>query len=142
MSDNQWPAGAVPVDHEIHTEAMHRDMVLALRKPPAEILAGLDNNKADLLHAILGIVSEAGELADAVKKHVIYGQPLNLENCKEELGDLEFYLAQIRLILGVTRVAMLQGNMDKLSIRYPGLVYSDKAAKERKDKQCQTPKSE
>ena len=119
-------------------EAMHRDMVLALRKSPADILSSMDKSKADLLHAILGIAGEAGELVDAVKKHVIYGQPLDLVNCKEEGGDLEFYLAQFRLAIGITRNEMLRANMEKLAVRYPGFNYSDAAAKERKDKQCQT----
>lgn len=43
--------------------------------------------KTDLLHASLGLVSEAGEIADALKATMIYGKPLDLTNMKEEVGD-------------------------------------------------------
>lgn len=44
-------------------------------------------------HALLGLMSEGGEIADAVKKHVIYGADLDLVNVAEEIGDLYWYLA-------------------------------------------------
>jgi len=43
-------------------------------------------------HAILGIITELGELADCYKKYFAYGQPLDKENVCEELGDLIFYV--------------------------------------------------
>lgn len=43
-------------------------------------------------HAVLGMLGELGELADAWKKHWIYSQPLDLGNILEELGDFAFYL--------------------------------------------------
>lgn len=58
----------------------------------------------DLWHAVVGIASEAGEILDLAKKHAIYGQALdvtdagkkNMENLREELGDLHFYVEQLR----------------------------------------------
>jgi NTP pyrophosphatase (non-canonical NTP hydrolase) len=46
-----------------------------------------------LLHAQLGIASEAGELADAIKKEYAYEQSLDKENVEEELGDLLWYIS-------------------------------------------------
>ena len=46
-------------------------------------------------HALLGVISECGELADAWKKHTIYEKPLDTVNVREELGDLRFYLQMI-----------------------------------------------
>jgi hypothetical protein len=46
-----------------------------------------------LLHAVEGIVTEAGELMDMMKKHIFYGNPLDLVNVVEELGDLSWYMA-------------------------------------------------
>ena len=43
-------------------------------------------------HAFLGLITETGELADTVKRHVIYGQPLNKVNLMEEVGDVFWYL--------------------------------------------------
>lgn len=42
-------------------------------------------------HAIIGMITEIGELADANKKHIFYEQSLNYENILEELGDFAFY---------------------------------------------------
>ena len=77
-------------------EQQHKQMVKVLVKNPAEILQALDPVKVDLLHAMLGVANEAGEILDAVKAHVIYNKPLDVSNIREELGDMEFYLEQLR----------------------------------------------
>lgn len=117
-------------------EQQHADMVKVLVKNPADILAALDPVKVDLLHAILGVANEAGEMLEATKAHVIYGKPLDLVNIKEELGDMEFYLEQLRTnpLVRVEREETLRGNIDKLSKRYAEFKYSDKAAIARADK--------
>ncbi len=43
----------------------------------------------------MGTVTEVGELADQVKRHVFYGLDLDKENLIEELGDIEWYLSII-----------------------------------------------
>lgn len=112
----------------------HGEMVRVLAKPGQSIVGTLDAKKADLWHHATGVVGEAGELIDAIKKHVIYNKPLDRENLVEELGDLEFYLQGIRDNEGITRAETLQANMDKLRVRYEGLKYSDQAAQDRADK--------
>lgn len=112
----------------------HPQLVAALVKPGAAILETLTPAKADLLHGAVGISGEAGELLDAVKKHVIYNKPLDIENVIEELGDLEFYIEQVRQNLGLTRQVTLDANIAKLSVRYAGLTYTDTAAQVRADK--------
>jgi NTP pyrophosphatase (non-canonical NTP hydrolase) len=87
-----------------------------------------------LLHMAIGIFGEAGEMLEAIANHVISGEPLNLENVREEGGDLEFYLEGLRQGLNASREDWLQGNIDKLSVRYEGLQYSDSAAQTRADK--------
>lgn len=113
----------------------HSEMVTALVKPGGEILVSLTPDQANLLHITPCVASEAGELFDAVKKHVIYGKPLDRENVVEELGDLEFYLEAIRQALSITREETLAANIAKLSKRYEGLKYTDQAAQQRADKQ-------
>lgn len=113
----------------------HSELVSALVKPGAGITASLTPEKADLWHAVTGIVGEAGELIDAIKKHVVYNKPLDRENVIEELGDLEFYMEQLRQRLGITREECLEANITKLLTRYEGMKYSDQAAQARKDKE-------
>lgn len=115
----------------------HSQLVAALVKKPQDILDTLTPEGMDMIHAVLGISGEAGELLDAVKKASVYNKPLDRENVIEELGDLEFYMEQLRQRLGITREETLEANIAKLSKRYAGLSYSDKAAQQREDKQPQ-----
>ncbi len=43
--------------------------------------------ETDLHHMCLGLTSEAGEIADAIKAHMIYDKPLDVVNIGEEMGD-------------------------------------------------------
>jgi NTP pyrophosphatase (non-canonical NTP hydrolase) len=85
-------------------------------------------------HAALGVCGEAGELVDALKKHIHYKKPLDLENVIEELGDLRFYIQAAMNLFGITEQELLQHNAMKLAKRYKDLTYSDKAAQDRADK--------
>ena len=112
-------------------------MVAALVKPGADILASLDPGKVNLWHMATGIIGEAGELIDAIKKSVVYNKPLDCTNIVEELGDMEFYMEGLRAVLGITREETLDKNIEKLSTgpkaRYKR-GYSDAAAQARSDK--------
>ena len=87
-----------------------------------------------LAHAVMGISGEAGELLDAVKRHVIYGKVLDRENVIEELGDLFFYMQALMIELDISEERVLNHNVQKLSKRYASGSYSDQAAIERADK--------
>lgn len=112
-------------------------MVRALAKPAIDIieLHRAVPAMAHLSHMALGVSGEAGELVDAIKKHSIYGKPIDRENVVEELGDLEFYMEGIRDTLGITRDETIAHNQAKLAKRYASGGYSDKQAQERADKQ-------
>lgn len=90
--------------------------------------------KDDLMHAALGLTSEAGEFADAVKKHLVYGRPLDKANATEEVGDILWYVALACNTLGVDMGQIAQENINKLKRRYPA-AYLDRLAVERLDKQ-------
>lgn len=96
--------------------------------------ATIDTNKYDLLHATLGIAGESGELVDAIKKHVIYNKPLDIENVREEVGDIMWYIALLCRTLDFKLGDIFQENIDKLAKRYPEK-YSDELAVKRLDKQ-------
>jgi NTP pyrophosphatase (non-canonical NTP hydrolase) len=71
-----------------------------------------------LLHGTLGIESEGGEIADALKKHLFYGVPLDLVNVAEEVGDLFWYLAVISNEIGIDFNEIMEKNIAKLKARY------------------------
>lgn len=117
------------------SEVSYPDMVSALIKPGISILHQITPEKLALLHSAMGIAGEAGEIVDAIKKNAIYNKPLDFENLLEELGDMEFYLEDLRQQLGVTREEILRRNQEKLSVRYHKGTYSDQQAQQRADKQ-------
>jgi NTP pyrophosphatase (non-canonical NTP hydrolase) len=111
----------------------HSELVANLVKPGGEILKTLTPEKCHLLHMVLGIAGEAGELVDAIKKHVIYDQDLDLDNVVEELGDLQFYMEGLCQGIDQPKEYCMTRNIHKLQKRYEN-GYSDKAAKDRVDK--------
>ena len=114
------------------------DMVAALVKPGADILATMTPEKMNLVHMAVGVSGEAGELLDAVKKFTVYNKDLDRENMIEELGDLEFYMEGVRQAAGITREETLQANITKLltgdKARYKLGQYTDAQAQNRADK--------
>ena len=93
----------------------------------------LTPDQCELLHVAIGIAGEAGELLDAVRKHVFDGQPLDEDNIIEELGDLCFYLEAACQAIKMKRADIEELNMAKLFERYKD-GYSDQQAQERADK--------
>ena len=110
------------------------EMVRALVKPGETILAEITPEQAHLMHMLLGLAGEVGELVDAIKKWIIYRKPLDSTNLIEEMGDIEFYLEGIRQVFKMDRTTICATNIAKLSDRYKKLVYSDQAAQNRADK--------
>ncbi len=72
-----------------------------------------------LLHAAMGLCTETGEFMDMLKKHILYGKPLDEVNLKEELGDKLWYTALALDELKATFDEVMQTNIDKLRARYP-----------------------
>ena len=73
----------------------------------------------NLLHAAMGIGTEAGEMLDAFKRKIFYGKELDTVNVKEELGDLMWYMAILMRELDLDFEEVLQLNIDKLKARFP-----------------------
>lgn len=98
-------------------------------QPPAiDRLAA--SQQTPLLHAVIGISGEAGELAGAVEGWLWYGKGLDVENVKEELGDLLWYVAEACNALGLSMESVMEANIRKLRTRYPDR-YTDSAAANR-----------
>ena len=70
-------------------------------------------------HGVFGVVAEAGELMDAIRKSKIYGHDLDKTNLVEEVGDVMWYLAILCDELGVSFEEVWEKNIRKLKARYP-----------------------
>jgi NTP pyrophosphatase (non-canonical NTP hydrolase) len=93
-----------------------------------ELIARMSNpENIRLLHAAIGLATEAGEILDQLKKHVFYGKPLDKTNLKEELGDGMFYMGIMMDVLGTDFPTEQKRNIDKLRARY-GEKFSEQAA--------------
>jgi NTP pyrophosphatase (non-canonical NTP hydrolase) len=72
-----------------------------------------------LLHAAIGLVTESGELIDAIKKATFYGKELDLTNVKEEAGDILWYLAILFDAIGTDFETEQARVIAKLKARFP-----------------------
>lgn len=79
----------------------------------------LDSRHRDLIHGILGMFTEAGELMQHLHE-VLTGQAVMDDiNIIEELGDCYWYAAILHRILGVNFSYTMEFNIAKLKARYP-----------------------
>lgn len=92
----------------------------------------LPRDKA-LLHVVVGLMDEIGELAGAIKESEIYGKPMDFENIAEELGDILWRTAYAANHYGMALETIARMNIEKLVKRYPE-GYSDYHAAARLDK--------
>jgi len=144
IRDNLDPSFEKDLEKEAEKEpeqkakVIYSDMVAALKKDPKDIIDSLLPEKADAIHMAIGIVGEAGELIDNIKKWTIYNKPLDRDNLIEELGDIEFFMEGLRQIFGITRDETLEANQVKLltgeNARYKMGKYTDAQAHARADK--------
>lgn len=72
-----------------------------------------------LLHAAMGLVTEAAEFLDQLKKHIFYGKLLDYVNLGEELGDSTWYQRVALDALETTWLTLLERNSAKLHARFP-----------------------
>ncbi len=72
-----------------------------------------------ILHVVLGIATEGSEIVEAITNQ-IEGNPLDMVNLSEEIGDLNWYANGIFPdASGVPHSKYLSTNIVKLAIRYP-----------------------
>jgi NTP pyrophosphatase (non-canonical NTP hydrolase) len=88
-------------------------------------------------YALLRLVRYGGEIADVVKRYVIYEKPFTVET-KETLAKLIAKVISCAFLLGfdfgLKSEQIMTNNVEKLRKRYPELAYSDGAALARADK--------
>lgn len=92
-----------------------------------------DNLNPEVLHALLGIITEAGELAERLII-ILAGQGTieeNRRNIKEEVGDIFWFITLLMRRLGLTRAEVISANSAKLRKRFPDKFFTSKDAIER-----------
>jgi NTP pyrophosphatase (non-canonical NTP hydrolase) len=112
----------------------YQQFVNSIVKPGDEIVRQLTPQQAHLLHMAVGVSGEAGELLDAVKKHCVYQKQIDIDNIKEEAGDILFYLTGLLNELELSLEDCIIANREKLSRRYASGSYSNEQAIARADK--------
>lgn len=82
-----------------------------------------DINMATLLTSVIGMMAEAGEFAEVVKKKVFQADTQFTDDevfhMKRELGDVLWYWVQGCSALGFTPNEVMDENIRKLEKRYP-----------------------
>lgn len=75
----------------------------------------------NFVYPTLGLVGEAGEVADKLKKTIRDDRgivtDIKKEEVKKELGDVLWYVAQLSTELGLSLEDVARENLDKLSSR-------------------------
>jgi NTP pyrophosphatase (non-canonical NTP hydrolase) len=79
------------------------------------------------MHMVLGITSEAGELAGVYKDSLAYGKELDDIHIVEELGDLLYFIQGLCNVNGWSLETVLDRNVAKLTARYADEFTPEKA---------------
>lgn len=97
--------------------------------PGDKTLYELEYISPDLVHAILGVATEGGELLERLKKMLLTTSTLSEHylNLKEELGDVEWFMGLAYTSLGLDRAEVLAANDRKLEKRFGPAFSEDRA---------------
>jgi len=85
--------------------------------------------KEEIANACMGLAGEVGEILEPIKKWLWHGKPLQLDETRDELGDLLFYVAWLCSALDIDMGAAASHNVEKLAQRYPEGFQAQGAAK-------------
>lgn len=86
-----------------------------------------DQRLSRMIHAVLGMITELGELCDPLKRHLIYGAMLDTKNMAEERGDQEWYGNLMNDALEVKLTDIWERNIAKLCARFPDKFTNEQA---------------
>lgn len=93
----------------------------------------LEGPEVRLSHACIGLSGESGELLEHIKKWLFFDKDLELDAVTKELGDCAFYLVEVASALNLNMSDVLEGNIDKLSKRYPTGAWDAEDSKMKRD---------
>ncbi len=81
----------------------------------------------DIIHAALGMFSEAGEILQEVVNAFLHNRPFDLTNLREEAGDILWYEALLLRSVDSDFETEGERNLNKLAKRYPEKFTSEAA---------------
>ena len=87
----------------------------------------LQDQRENMLMAVLGLSGESGEIADLVKKQVYHLHPQDLAALSEEIGDTLWYIAELCSALRLNLDMIAEANIAKLKKRYGTTFSSEKS---------------
>ena len=89
-----------------------------------------------MLHAIVGLQSQLGDIVDIIGRHVFYGVPLDVPSILEETGDFLYYwdllqdqLREKTCCNAINDITARDLNRKKLMLRYPNGYSEERYAK-------------
>ena len=126
MTPDEYTKAAIRTENTPNFIFKHRDTHDPIYGTLTKQFKG-DLKLSRMMHALLGMMSELGELADAIKKHLIYGASLDEVNLIEELGDGDWYRSLFGDALRVSFEEAWAKNIAKLRARYPDKFTEEKA---------------
>lgn len=90
----------------------------------------LSRGQKDLLHAVLGVATEAGELMEAIDPLLDpeSDEQLDTINIDEEMGDLYYYMMRMHDVLETMPQSTMKRNLTKLLERYDEGTFSTEDA--------------
>ena len=86
-------------------------------------------NDEDITNYALGLIGEAAEVSEMIKKWRYHGHSLDRFKIAEELGDVLHYLAGLCTMMELNLEVVAEMNVDKLYRRYPEGFDEDKSRK-------------
>lgn len=115
--------------------AQYGESFAKMAKKAEEILddrssLSLDSMQAEVLHALLGKISELGELVEILAPYILGEKILtddDILHLSEELGDQHWYDAILMRTFGLKDGKIRHRNIEKLRVRYPEAFDADKA---------------
>lgn len=81
-----------------------------------------------LLHSIIGMTSEVGEMVTCFMEAMAEGKEMDVTNFKEESGDFSWYQSIGLDAIGSSYEEIWQMNRDKLAKRYSGQKFTEEQA--------------
>ena len=121
MTANEYQKEALKylIPKELYAQRVP-DSVLALYAALGAITNPNESiSSVKLLEGTMGLVGEAGEIDEIMKKALFQGHQLDREHIALELGDTAWYLALAANAIGYDLETILKKNLEKIKERYP-----------------------
>lgn len=93
-----------------------------------------DHSGAMLLHGVIGLTGEVGELAGAIERYAYYEKDFDRLNVIEEMGDVLWYLSELCDALDIPMERVMRLNISKLRKRFPENFDHELAKEENRDR--------